>query len=312
MKINEIFQNKVVAKIAGGLGNQLFQYAMGRAIAIEKNIPLWLDISFFNNDVSYNRVYILNQFDIKADKILFEPYLDMKYLNRLVGLYKRIDKYKKKKHKIFLNEPNFLDDSKASMENYFAGGPCHRFDSSLISNVSNYIVLDGYWQSENYFKRIKNVLLEDLKITAEIPEDIQSYGGYLESSNAVAIGIRQYTDSEASSNHFKLTKDYYDKAISIIVKKIKNPHFFIFTLETQWAKDNIQTDFPVTIISPNTSNEAAYQDLYLLSKCKHFIIANSTYHWWGAYLAQNEEKIVIAPSQGWGNSEPLPDEWIKI
>lgn len=308
----KIFQNKVVVKIAGGLGNQLFQYAIGRAIAIEKKLPLWLDISAFKNDISYKRVFVLDQFNIQADKILFKPYLNIKFLTRLINLYKKIDKYKDKNHKIFIYEPKILDDSKASMENYLSGGPCHKFSPSLISNLSNNIVLDGYWQSEKYFIKIKNILLEELKITAEIPEDIKKYGIYLKSVNSVAICVRQYTDSETSSNHFKLTKNYYDKAINIITKNIQNPHFFIFTLETQWAKNNIQSDFPITVVPPNTSNRTAYQDLYLLSKCKHFIIANSTYHWWGAYLAKNNGKIVISPSKGWGNSDPLPDEWIKL
>lgn len=312
MNIMKILQNKVIIKITGGLGNQLFQYAMGRTIAIEKNVPLWLDISFFNNDDPYNRVYVLNQFNIKADKILFEPYLDKKYLNRLASLYKKIDQSRDKKHKIFINEPDFLDDSKASMENYFRGGPCHKFDEFFLSSISNNIVLNGYWQSEKYFKKIKSILLEDLKIIANIPASIRAFATQITSVNAVCIGIRQYTDSEASSNHFKLTAEYYEKAIELISSKVENPHFFIFTLETQWAEENIKSNFPITLITPNTSNEDAYLDLYLISQCKHFIIANSTYHWWGAYLSRNKEKVVIAPKQGWGNSEPLPDEWIKI
>jgi hypothetical protein len=310
--ISKIFKNKVIVKIAGGLGNQLFQYAIGRAISIEKNIPLWLDISFFNNDIAYNRVYILNQFNIKADEVLSEPYLDVKYLNRLMSFYKKIDRYRDKKHKMFLNEPDFLDDSKASMENYFTGGPCHRFDESLLSNISSNVVLNGYWQSEKYFKNIRNILFEDLKIIANIPKNIQTFGTHIESVNSVCIGIRQYTDSEASANHYKLAAEYYEKAIDLISSKVENPHFFIFTLETKWAEENIKSDFPITLVTPNASNQDAYLDLFLISKCKHFIIANSTYHWWGAYLSRNKEKIVIAPLKGWGNSEPLPDEWIKI
>ena len=310
--INEVFKNKVVIKISGGLGNQLFQYAIGRTIAIEKNIPLWLDISFFKKDDAYNRLYVLNQFNIKADEVLSEPYLDMKYLNRVVKLYKKFDQYRDKKHKMFINEPDFLSNTKASMENYFMGGACHQFDESLLSNISNNIVLNGYWQSEKYFKNIKNILFKDLKIKANISGNIQTFATKIESVNAVCIGIRQYTDSEASNNHFKLTAEYYEEAMRLISEKVQNPHFFIFTLETKWAEENIKSMFPITLVSPNTSNEDAYMDLYLISKCKHFIIANSTYHWWGAYLSNNINKIVVAPKKGWGNSEPLPGEWLKI
>ncbi|MCI4406913.1 MAG: alpha-1,2-fucosyltransferase [Sulfuricurvum sp.] len=308
----KIFQNKVVIKIAGGLGNQLFQYAMGRAISIEKNIPLWLDISFFKNDSYYHRIYLLNQFHIKAEVVLIEAYPNNKYLNQFMKLKKKIDRYRDKKHRMFLDEPDFLDDSKASMENYFAGGPCHRFDASLVSDISSNVVLSGYWQSEKYFKPIRNILFEDLTITANIPENIQTFGSYIQSVNSVCIGIRQYSDFAASANHFKLTAEYYEKAMKLISSKIENPHFFIFTLERQWAEENIKSDFPITLVTPNRLNEDAYLDLYLISHCKHFIIANSTYHWWGAYLSKNKEKIVIAPKQGWGNSEPLPHEWIKI
>ncbi|WP_373032458.1 alpha-1,2-fucosyltransferase [Sulfurovum sp.] len=312
MLLQELFEHKVVVKITGGLGNQLFQYAMGRALSIEKNIPLWLDISFFKNDESYNRIYLLDKLDIHYDRISEQPYFQTRYTDYFVKYYKRLEVLFCPNSRVFVEEPYSLENEETSLQNYFRGGPYNKFYNEIFDSYSKNVILNGYWQSEKYFKRYKDVIIHDFKIKAEIPDKVHAIADEIDNVNSVCIGVRQYTDSKASVNHFKLNADYYKKAIEIMSKKVENPHFYIFTLETKWAKVNIKSEHPITIIEPHSASEEAHVDLYLMAKCKHFIIANSTYHWWGAYLSDNKNKIVVAPEKGWGNEYPIPEEWIKI
>lgn len=312
MKIKYFFKDKVIVKVAGGLGNQLFQYATGRALSINKKVPLWLDISFFNKDELYNRGYLLDKLNIHPDRVFIEDYSKKRHQRKLVRYYKKIEKYLKIKHKIFIDEPYFLNTEKKSLENYFSGEPYNKFHKELLENTSKNIFLTGYWQSDKYFRPYKEIISQDLKPKNNIPDSVNTIANEIDNINSVCIGVRQYADSHASLNHFKLTEDYYKKAIQKISEQVENPHFYIFTLETKWAEENIKSEHPITIVDPHSGNNEAHIDLYLMTKCKHFIIANSTYHWWGAYLSDHKDKIVIAPEKGWGNEYPTPNEWIKI
>ncbi|PKL19088.1 MAG: hypothetical protein CVV49_02475 [Spirochaetae bacterium HGW-Spirochaetae-5] len=308
-----MFKKKVIVKISGGLGNQLFQYSIGRMLSIKNGAPLYLDISFFKNDKFYDRIFLLEQFNIKADSIFSEAYEQkgINLINRFIKYYKKIEKTLNKFNKHFVDEPFFLEDEYSSHLNYLSGNPYNKFLNKIFYNKYKYIVLNGYWQSEKYFKSIEHIIRDDLEIIQPIPLEKKTIESNLRSTNSVCIGVRQYTDSPASANHFKLDVNYYNKAMDDISKKIDSPKFYVFTLEKDWVKDNI-TGYPLTIIEPSITNETAYIDLYLMTQCKHFIIANSTFHWWGAWLADNDNKIVIAPSKGWGNECAIPDVWIKI
>jgi len=308
------FNNKIVIKIAGGLGNQLFQYALGRALSIDREVPLWLDISFFNDDPAYDRVYLLNQFNIHADKLLEKPY-EQNYswvFNQLVKYYRKFESKFIKKNKIFIDELYYTDNESESFSGYLKGEPYNRFFKNIFQNKSIMLILNGYWQSEKYFKLIENILRDDFKMLLDIPNSAKELSFLLQSKNSICIGIRQYSDSAASAGHYRLEADYYSKAIDIISERVTNPEFYVFTLEKDWVKENIKTNYPLTVIEPALTNETAYIDLYLMSQCKHFIIANSTYHWWGAWLGYNKDKIVVAPDKGWGNECAVPNKWIKI
>jgi len=137
--------------------------------------------------------------------------------------------------------------------------------------------------------------------------------------SSVAIHVRFFNpfDLDAENN---LAENYYNSAISHIQSQVSNCHFFLFSDNIENALKKIRIDKSmVTIISNNDSDTNAYQDLYLMSNCKHFIIANSTFSWWGAWLGSYDGKIVIAPkyekSQGdgsWGFEGLIPNEWIRL
>lgn len=245
--------------------------------------------------------------------ILTEPYEGRNFFLKKLLKYKNwFESYLGVPVINFINEPYNNDSEDESFHGYLAGEPYNRFYPDVLNNKTGITILNGYWQSEKYFKFIENMIREDFSIIQAMPDYILDLSEKLQRANSVCIGIRQYSDSTASAGHYKLDSDYYKKAIDCISEKVTNPEFYVFTLEKEWVLSNIKTCYPLTVVEPSSTNETAYIDLYLMTQCKHFIIANSTYHWWGAWLSKNKEKIVIAPSRGWGNECAIPDNWIKI
>ncbi len=97
-----------------------------------------------------------------------------------------------------------------------------------------------------------------------------------------------------------------------IEQTIKNPHYFVFAQDMDWARSNIRSTHPVTFASEKDLHTGAIQDLYLMTQCRHYILSNSSLHWWAAWLNRSAEKIVIAPAKGWPNSDMLPPAWIQL
>ena len=176
--------------------------------------------------------------------------------------------------------------------------------------------LNGYWQSEKYFNSAKDIILNDYKcnfkendVNLEVLKDI-------ENTNSVSIHVRMgdYKSSENADRHFVIRDaKYYERAIERIKKSVDNPKFFIFSNDIQWVKENLPLDNSV-IIDWNQGKDS-YKDMFLMSKCKHNIIANSSFSWWGAWLNENKDKLVIAPDR-WFNNIQAPDvicdSWIKV
>lgn len=233
----------IVVKLKGGLGNQMFQYAYGRALALKRGTLLGLDKSFLQSKLWQKivgvtpREYELDKFNIQAELIR--------------------DKYP----------------------------------------------LEGYWQSEKYFKDIRPILLKDFTLRSK-SDNFLKFEKLVSDNNSVSVHFRRgdYIKRKVTRNyHGVLGFDYYLQAIEIIKQKIKNPHFFLFSDDS-------------TISSFSGLNSA--EELILMSLCRHNIIANSSFSWWGAWLNNNPKKIVIAPKK-WFNAiktdlQRIPRSWIKL
>jgi hypothetical protein len=162
---------------------------------------------------------------------------------------------------------------------------------------------------------IEEILRKEISIKIKLNEDIINTKEKIANENSVFIGIRRgdYLSSKKMKNHYGETDlNYYKKAIDYIKNKVKNPKFYIFSNEIEWIKRNVDIDGEV-IYRDNYVSDS--QELYLMSKCKHSIIGNSTFHWWGAWLNNNKGKIVIAPKRWFADNSPIeiiPDKWIKF
>lgn len=188
------------------------------------------------------------------------------------------------------------------------------FKKILYKITGNYPL----YQSEKYFAPIKNTILKEFTLKNPLSEQAQNaYNSIRLQTNSVSIHIRRgdYAKNPHTNKHHGLIGlDYYKKAAEYIKTKINNPLFFIFSDDVDWVRINLKIENCVFISNPKI---AETEEMYLMSQCTHNIIANSTFSWWGAYLNQNLDKMVIAPKQ-WTNKKSaaeldiLPKTWIQI
>ena len=289
----------IIVRLQGGLGNQLFQYSAARSLAIKKRTELFIDATGYDtdrNDIT-KRKNELRLFNIKAQLAtpeLINKVANKSFVERVVSKvlpYYRLNYYTERH---FHYDPNFF-------------------------KASSSVILVGFWQSEKYFKDIISIVKEEFLITAPLSSSTIEICNQIKNTNSVGLHVRRgdYVSNPATlSYHGVCEPEYYEKALEILAEKAGEIELFVFADEIEWAKENIVTSFPVTFVDHNDSQHA-YEDLYLMSHCKHNIIANSSFSWWAAWLNNNPAKIVIAPAKWFNesNADPrdlLPEEWLKI
>jgi hypothetical protein len=175
------------------------------------------------------------------------------------------------------------------------------------------LYMDGLWQSVKYFEDIEDILRRDLKIASpHEPQTLQESEKIRSVQHPVCIGIRRYQEVSVAGAHVVLPIDYYLNAVDKIASAINKPHFFIFCNDREWIEEHFHIHHPYTVITSKPENERAYEDLWLMSLCHNFIISNSSYYWWGAWLSEHADKLVIAPDKGFYNRDIIPDEWSTI
>ena len=269
-----------VVKIAGGLGNQMFQYVFGQHLSRKFNTEVKYEISWFDNqsDNLDIRSYELSKF------ILDAPVADNDFFDQLKNL-SRPNKIKFYLFKTLFNVSNSFFIIPESKYKFFKAMPL------FIKN--RYFI--GYWQNEYFFEGIEDQIPNWFILKDEFEEKKKNVKilSKINNSNAISIGVRRgdYVKVNASSD-----LNYYNKAIEIICSKVNNPFFFIFSDDIEWCKKNLIINYDHYFV--NESKSLPFEDMELMSRCRHNIISNSTYSWWGAYLNNNKSKIVISPKNG--------------
>jgi len=288
--------------IYGGLGNQMFQYALNTALNQKGGKSKILFSNFFYDD--YHNGFNLKQaFKLKLPfpSILYSFILmhgGLLYKNKIAAYFfrKLITKYRKKKYTIYTEKVEFL------------------YDETVFHKTSSLLI--GVWQVEAYFKDISEIIRREFLFKK--PKDARNRKLIQEinTCNSVSIHIRRgdYLTSKRTElfTVFK-NETYYINAIDYINKRIENPHYYIFSDDIQWVKENLKIA-NCTFVDHNKGKNS-YIDMYLMSLCKHNIIANSTFSWWGGWLNNNKNKMVIIP-ECWLNTKDCPgiypSEWIKM
>lgn len=276
----------IIVSLFEGLGNQMFQYATARHLAEKHSTILKLDVSFF--ELNKRRKYGLQCFNVQ-EHLATQNEID-RFLNRPRN---KIDR-------LFKNVVNKIGFGIRADENLFQEKFFH-FDPNILE-APNHIYLHGFWQSENYFAEIRDVLLDEFSI--KYPQDAQNKGlsEKIEFHQSISLHIRRgdyVQNDQANQFHGTCSLEYYRRCIDHINKRINEPHFFVFSDDPGWAKENLDSNLPITIVENNKFR--GYEDLRLMSQCKHNIISNSSFSWWGAWLNSNPDKIVCAPEQWFKN-----------
>lgn len=296
----------IIVKLQGGLGNQMFQYAVGRHLALLTGTELKLDAISFQDELEQNitltpRKYGLNCFNIRAAFAAPEE----------IDWFK---KYRRKDGSVwFLYNRLFADETK------YAKGRFH-FEPKILK-LRPPVYLDGWWNTEKYFKDIRPVILKDFTVLNPLSDKNKETAERIRASESVSIHVRRgdyASDPETNRIWGTLGNEYYGRAVKIIRDKVNDPKFFVFSDDVGWVKNNLRLPAETTYVDWN-NGWAAGEDLRLMYLCKHHIIANSTFSWWGAWLSENKDKIVIAPAR-WFRSKKsttitndiVPEEWIKI
>lgn len=291
----------IVVKLMGGLGNQMFQHAAGRSLAKKNDSKLFMDLSWFKMaaNVDTPRTYELGCYQLPEKFIKPNKYtLIEKYEPSLKSRVYRLTKG--------LAQPYVM--------HYLEKG--HQFNKDFFDQGSN-TYLEGFWQSEKYFKDIRNELLEDFSYKKEPSEKNKQYISDINASNSIALHIRRgdyAANKSTKAFHGLVGLEYYNEAVSRLSKQIEDPTFFIFSDEPEWCQKNLKLNYPSVYVNHNKDGA---EDMRLMRHCKNNIIANSSFSWWGAWLNNNPDKIVIAPKQWFADgsintSDVIPREWIKL
>jgi virulence-associated protein VapD len=290
----------IIVCLKGGLGNQLFQYAAGRQLAHIHNTIVKLDTTAYY--YGGPRQFELRHFNIQENIATSQ---EIKKLTEV-----RQNRLQKLLHTILYNHPKLSP-------NHFRYNKT-QYKADFLKLPDN-IYLEGYWQSEKYFSDIKDILRQEFTFKQTPDETSQKLTNQITRVNSVSIHVRRgdyVEDSKAAQSHSLCQMQYYYDCIKYITQKVNNPHFFIFSDDIDWCRNNLKVLNDVKYVAHNRSDKA-YEDLRLMSLCRHHIIANSSFSWWGAWLSTNNDKIVFAPkkwfaSKNFNIDDIVPTGWIKI
>jgi hypothetical protein len=295
----------IVSELISGLGNQMFQYAAARALSLEKNTELKLDRTWFDLEIEKQtpRSYGLDPFLLKPSFIsekertfFLKPYSGG-ILNRVLLKWNAMQPYYKQR---VYREPHF------------------HFDSHFYDAKSNTYLI-GYWQSEKYFTKYAQQIRADFGFKSLPGGQNENWRQLIQSSHAISLHVRRsdmVNNPDVVKTHGSCDLDYYTAAAEKIAEGVDNPIFFVFSDEPDWCKAHLKLEHQTHYID-NNIGEAAYCDMQLMSLCRHHVLANSSFSWWGAWLNPRDDKKVIAPKRWFADdskdtSDLIPAGWLRM
>ena len=284
----------IITHINGGLGNQMFQYAAGRALALRHGTELLLDTRIFDGKTQFGLG--LNHFAKNARQALPAELPPERRQNRLRYLIWRGLRLKPQ-----LFRENGLGYNRG-------------FDS-----LADGTYLKGYWQSERYFQSVESAIRAEFRIVTEPSSANAALLAEISASPAISLHIRRgdyVKDPRTNATHGTCSLGYYARAVDLIAGKMnERPVIYTFSDDPVWVRENLKLPYVMRVMDHNDSDHN-YEDLRLMSACRHHIIANSSFSWWGAWLNPSHEKIVVAPDRWFvdpklQNSDITPASWLR-
>lgn len=285
---------RVISRLHGGLGNQLFQYAVGRAVALRTGAELLLDARLLNDASRFQ--YDLHHFEIEA-RVAGDDELPPAKGRSIAYAWWRL----------FGSSPRFVREQGLAY-------------NERIETIAADCYLHGYFQSQRYFADIAPTLWTELRFKQPIAGDNARMAERIGSGPSVSMHIRRgdyVTNTKAQAAHGSADLGYYRRALEEVRSRTgQDPVVYLFSNDPQWVRDNMRLDAELVPVDIN-DGQTAHEDLRLMSLCDHNIIANSTFSWWGAWLNPSHTKIVIAPVQWFAdpklsNPDITPPGWLRL
>lgn len=282
----------IVARIFGGLGNQMFQYAAGRALAIRHGTELTLDLRMF-------RTYSLHQYSLSRFGI------------RAAAADERsLRAHGRAKLALVARLPVGTLRS-CYLEHPFG---THAAWDRVAANA----YISGYFQGEFFFQEAASSIRDEfLPVAAPGPQN-DAVTDLMADCESVALHVRRgdYVSDRATFDiHGACSIDYYRAAVDALRRRLDRPRFFVFSNDFPWAREHLSLGDDAVFVDWNAG--APELDLHVMSRCRHHVIANSTFSWWGAWLGSHPGQVVVAPDPWFDSvaldaSELLPERWVRV
>lgn len=300
----------VIVRLMGGLGNQLFEYAAGRALALRTGQSLAFDSTYLTNAPEHEtpRKLRLAAFGLDA------PIADEGDIKRLIGpgqaralvpavagrILRRIGRAVFPKEKVIFSD-TAIEDLEA------------------LTRIKGDAYLNGFWQTEAAFADHAGTIRAEFASPNASREARGEMRTRMRTRDSVSIHIRRgdyVTDADTNAYHGTCSVEYYQAACSMMSEKLAGASFFVFSDDMDWCRENLDLGYPVEFVE-SRGPDSDVEEIRLMSSCAHNIIANSSFSWWGAWLNANPQKTVIAPRKWFNHSDPLdacrtPRDWIRI
>lgn len=300
----------IIVRLMGGLGNQMFQYAFGRTLAQRHKTALKFDLSFLRARPE-NPTYTLRDYDLdifglsvpsasEGDVRRFEearvPFAERavsKVLRRTVPYYRK---------------PVVFQQS-------------HGFDEDVFRAPKDCLLI-GYWQSERFFKQAESIIRKDFSFPLAVSSDVGVLLTEISAGESVCLNVRRgdyVSNPETNKMHGVCGSAYFSDAAAFLATKLRNPFFYVFSDDIGWCQENIRLPFPTRFVGHEYAGDRFASYLRLMSACRHFIIPNSTFGWWAAWLSGNQDKIIVAPKRWFADetrqaqaADVVPASWVRL
>jgi hypothetical protein len=287
----------IVSRIYGGMGNQMFHYAYGRMLAHKHQTTFKIYFDDCGEGwADHSKQLTLTKFNIQAE-LATEKDRSMFICNSKNMAVRALHKFGR-----MIKGLHYIGD----------GARVHEYHWNALNAPDNSFT-DGFWQSEIYFKDIASIIRKEFSIKEPLSDDAKKMEQQIKSTNSVSLHVRRGDYLNQTKTYWISDIEYYKRALELVKKKVYNPTIFVFTNDAAWVKKSLKLDVPMVVVE----NTQPYEDMHLMSQCRHSIASNSTFAWWGAWLIDNPDKIVILPAR-WLTDETIDtshytaSNWLRV
>ena len=283
-----------IVKLQGGLGNQMFQYAIARSLSVWYGTDFALDHSFLETRIP-DATHVIRHYD-----------LDVFTLDAPRATAKQLAPFFKSPGKRLLPFP----------KRYHCITEPHYHFYPAVFEQSGHLYLDGYWQSERYFAPVADMLRQDFRFRTPVQPESQPLLSHIKSTPSVCLNVRR-TDFVTNTFHVLCSMRYYHEAMNMVSNKVPGAQFFVFSDDVEWCREQFGNMPNMVIAGHEHSGHKFANYLQLMAACAHFIIPNSSFAWWAVWLANRPDAVVVAPNRWfnyphWDVRDLMPASWIKI